>query len=237
MPPDAARRRVRPDTRHGTSDAPPGRRDAAKTAIFPRFFRPSRQKTLANALAREKNAHARERGASRESRGRGTIPGSPTSTRSYHTMATAKKPAAKKPAAKAAKATKATKAPAARKAAPAASAGKPVLAPAALKPIAEPLKKTDLMAKLAEIANVEIKHAKAVIAALEAVIVASLHKKGAKQFVLPGVFKATTVAKPATKARKGINPFTKEEVTFAAKPASVKVRVRALKKVNSAIAG
>ena len=57
------------------------------------------------------------------------------------------------------------------------------------------------------------------------------------QFVLPGLFKATTVQKPATKARKGINPFTKEEVTFAAKPASVKVRVRALKKVNSAISG
>jgi nucleoid DNA-binding protein len=157
-------------------------------------------------------------------------------------MATAKKPAAKKPAAKkaapaAAKATKATKAPAARKAAPVASAGKPVLNPAPIKPLAGPLKKTDLMTKLSEIANVEIRHAKAVMAALEQVIVASLHKKGAKQFVLPGLFKATTVAKPATKARKGINPFTKQEVTFAAKPASVKVRVRALKKVNSAVAG
>ncbi|HYF59003.1 MAG TPA: HU family DNA-binding protein [Burkholderiaceae bacterium] len=113
---------------------------------------------------------------------------------------------------------------------------KPVLNPAPLKPIAEPLKKTALLAKLAEVANVDPRAAKAVYAALEAVMVASLHKKGAKQFVMPGILKATTVMKPATKARKGINPFTKEEVTFKAKPASVKVRVRALAKVNAAIA-
>lgn len=148
--------------------------------------------------------------------------------------------ATKTPAKKAAKATKApakaaAKKAAAPKAAPAA-ASKPNLAPAAVKPIAEPLKKTALVAKVAEVANVDAKATKAVLAALEAVMVASLNKKGAKSFVMPGIFKATTVVKPATKARKGINPFTKEEVTFKAKPASVKVRIRALAKVNKAIA-
>jgi nucleoid DNA-binding protein len=113
---------------------------------------------------------------------------------------------------------------------------KPNLSPAPVKPIAEPLKKTALIAKVAEVANVDPKAAKAMLAALEAIMVASLSKKGAKAFVMPGIFKATTVVKPATKARKGINPFTKEEVTFKAKPASVKVRIRALAKVNQAIA-
>jgi nucleoid DNA-binding protein len=153
-------------------------------------------------------------------------------------MATAKKPAAKKVAAKPA-AKKPVK-PAAVK--PAASrkvaepmTGKPVLSPAPLKPIAAPLKKTGLVEKLAEVSNVETRAVKAVLAALEVVMVASLNKKGAKTFQIPGVLKATTVATPAKPKRKGINPFTKQEVWFAAKPASVKVRLRALKKLNGAI--
>jgi nucleoid DNA-binding protein len=146
----------------------------------------------------------------------------------------AQKPSATKSAAKKAVApTSATRGAARKATAPAAQA--PVLAPAALKPIAEPLGKRALLERVAEVANVDPKTAKAVVAALEAIMIASLHKKGAKQFVMPGLFKATTVAKPATKARKGINPFTKEETTFKAKPASVKVRIRALAKVNAAI--
>ena len=47
-----------------------------------------------------------------------------------------------------------------------------------------------------------------------------------------GMMKITTVKKPAKKARKGINPFTAEEAVFRAKPASVSVRVRALKKLK-----
>ncbi len=162
-------------------------------------------------------------------------------------MATAKKPASKKSAPKKAATKPAAKKtaakPVAKKAAakpvakaPVAAAAKPVLAPAPLKPLAKALNKTALVEKLAEVSNVEPRAVKAVVAALEAVMVASLHKKGAKSFVMPGVFKATTVATPAKPARKGINPFTKEMVTFKAKPASVKVRLRALKKVNGAIA-
>ena len=53
--------------------------------------------------------------------------------------------------------------------------------------------------------------------------------KGSGLFTLPGLLKMKVVKKPATKARKGINPFTKEEMTFKAKPASKKVRVLPLK--------
>jgi len=52
------------------------------------------------------------------------------------------------------------------------------------------------------------------------------------EFVLPGLMKIQTVKKPAKKARKGINPFTKEEVMFKAKPASTTVKVRPLKKLK-----
>jgi nucleoid DNA-binding protein len=163
-------------------------------------------------------------------------------------MATTKKPAAKKPAAKAAapaakKAAPAKKAGAATKAAPPKAAAKPAAAkpaapnvkPAPMKPIAKPLTKQGLLAHVAEHAAVELKAVKAVIASLEATILASLHKKGAKSFAWPGLFKATLVSTPARPARKGINPFTKEEQMFAAKPASAKIRMRALKKANEAI--
>jgi hypothetical protein len=75
-----------------------------------------------------------------------------------------------------------------------------------------------------------------VLAALESTMVGSINKKGVGSFALPGLLKVTAVAVPAKKARKGINPFTKEETTFKAKPASVKLKVRALKKLKDAAA-
>jgi len=143
-------------------------------------------------------------------------------------MATAKK------AAKAA-----TNRAAAKKAAKAAPVKAPraAAAPAAgsaMKPIKETLGKTGLVTHLAETTGVEPKAVKAVMAALEATVLASVNKKGAGAFVLPGLLKVTAVAVPATKARKGINPFTKEPTVFKAKPATVKLRVRPLKKLKDA---
>lgn len=145
----------------------------------------------------------------------------------------AKKAPAKKPAAK--KAAPAKKAPAKKAAPAAAKAAAPNVKPAPMKPIAKPLGKQGLLAHLAESAAVDLKAVKAVVANLEATILASLHKKGARGFVWPGLFKATLVSTPARPARKGINPFTKQEQMFAAKPASAKIRIRALKKANEAI--
>jgi len=142
-------------------------------------------------------------------------------------MATAKKAAAKAPAAKA----PAKKAPA-KKAAAKAPATK--AAPAALKPIKKSLNKTELTAVLAEQSGVEPKAVKAVLAALDSVVAASVAKKGAGEFTMPGLFKVTATQVPAKKARKGIDPFTKQERMFAAKPATVKVKLRALKKLKDA---
>jgi hypothetical protein len=54
-------------------------------------------------------------------------------------------------------------------------------------------------------------------------------KRGPGVFVVPGLMKITVVQKPATPERKGINPFTKQEQIFKAKPARRVVKVRPLK--------
>ncbi len=134
---------------------------------------------------------------------------------------------AAKPAAKAAP--KAAKAPA-KAAAPKAVKA----APAKLKPIAAAMNKTELVAHLATQASVEPKAVKAVLAALEGAITASLHKKGARNFVLPGIVKLVAEDIPAKKRRFGKNPFTGAEQWFAAKPASVRLKARPLKKAKDA---
>lgn len=80
----------------------------------------------------------------------------------------------------------------------------------------------------------DAKTVKAVLGSLEATILASIAKKGAGAFTWPGVLKVTALQVPAKKARKGIDPFTKVERMFAAKPASVKVKARFFKKVKDA---
>ncbi len=105
---------------------------------------------------------------------------------------------------------------------------------AAPKPIKEPLNRTALIAYIVEQTGQAAKDVKATLAALESAIVGSLNKKGAGEFVLPGLLKIVTVKVPAKPKHKGINPFTKVEQMFAAKPASVKVKVRTLKKLKDA---
>ena len=76
---------------------------------------------------------------------------------------------------------------------------------------------------------------KEVLGALTAVMAADLGKKGSGEFNFNGLIKLRTVDKPATKARKGRNPFTGEEIMIKAKPASRKVRARALRSLNGLI--
>ena len=119
---------------------------------------------------------------------------------------------------------------ASKKAAPAKSAAKP--GPA--KPIKDSLSKSGLVAHLSENSGVAARDVRAVLASLEGAVSGSLSKKGAGSFTLPGLLKITAVNVPAKPKRKGINPFTKEEQWFAAKPATTKVKVRPLKKLKDA---
>jgi len=150
-------------------------------------------------------------------------------------MATAKKTMTKPSAKSAAPAKKIVKAAVpAKKAAKAVKAAAPAKTPAAVKPIKTAFNKTSLVAHLAEMAAVEVKAVKAIIASLEATILASLHKKGLGSFTLPGLLKVNVINVAAKKKRTGIDPFTKQERVFAAKPATVKIKTRALKKLKDA---
>jgi nucleoid DNA-binding protein len=141
----------------------------------------------------------------------------------------AAKPAAKKVAAK----------PAAKKAAPkkaAKPAAKKVVAPKAVAKPSGPVKsrysKSQIVQEIADITSVARKEVGKMLEHLEDIIARHLSPKGPGEFVLPGILKINAIKKPAKKARKGINPFTGEEVMFKAKPASTAVKVRPLKKLK-----
>lgn len=106
----------------------------------------------------------------------------------------------------------------------------------AAKPVKGVLTKSALIHHLAGTTGAAAKDVRAILAALESTIHAAIGKKGGRTFVLPGLLKITVVNVPAKKARKGVNPFTGEPTTFKARPATVKVKVRAMKRLKDAAA-
>ncbi len=127
----------------------------------------------------------------------------------------------------------AKKAPAKKKAPARKKAPVKAAAPAKKVPtIKEKMTKTQIMASIADSTGLSKKQVGDVLAELETLIEGSIKKRAVGEFTLPGLMKITTVKKPAVKARKGINPFTGEETMFKAKPASVAVKVRPLKKMK-----
>jgi len=142
-------------------------------------------------------------------------------------MPTSAKTAAKKAATKAA--TKTAAAPVKKVAAKkAASTPATVAKKAAVK--------TTLAAHLSDRATVDLKAVKAVLSALEDTILGAVHKKGAGEFTLSGLLKITAQVVPAKKRRFGKDPFSGEDRWFDAKPASVRIKARALKKLKDAAA-
>jgi nucleoid DNA-binding protein len=120
----------------------------------------------------------------------------------------------------------------AKKAVKKTTAKKVAAAPKKLPAIKEAMRKTEIFAKIAEDTELTRKQVAAVFESLGDLMHRHLKKRAAGEFTLPGMMKLRVVRKPATKARKGINPFTGEETTFAAKPARNVVKVRPLKKVK-----
>jgi len=106
--------------------------------------------------------------------------------------------------------------------------------PLDIKPIKEKFTKTQLNEYLELTSGVPKKDVRKVIMALEKVILGSVMKKGLREFTLPGVLKVVTKDIPARKAKKGINPFTKEPCVFKAKPAMTRVKARPMKKLKDA---
>jgi len=87
------------------------------------------------------------------------------------------------------------------------------------KAAAKPMTKTEILSALAEGTGLNRKEVANVLEELGELLGKSLGKRGPGVFNIPGLMKVKVIRKPATKARKGINPFTKEEQMFKAKPA------------------
>ena len=101
--------------------------------------------------------------------------------------------------------------------------------------VKEPMSKTAILTEIADSTELTKKQVQAVFDELAVVMERHVTKRGAGMFTLPGLLKVTVVRKPATKARKGINPFTGEETTFKAKPARNVVKIRPLKKLKDMV--
>lgn len=103
------------------------------------------------------------------------------------------------------------------------------------KPVKEALTKTALINMIAQENGLTREAAKGVLATIENAMTGSIHPKGVGEFTFPGHFKIALQKVPARKAGTLVrNPATGEMVPGAAKPASVRVKLRALAKLKAA---
>lgn len=101
--------------------------------------------------------------------------------------------------------------------------------------VKKPMTKSAIMAEVADNTGLTKKQVSSVFDELNILIERHVKPRSPKQFILPGLLKIEVKRKPATKARKGTNPFTGEEMMFKAKPARDIVKIRPLKKVKDMV--
>ncbi len=89
--------------------------------------------------------------------------------------------------------------------------------------------KSEILSAIADDTGLSRKEVSSVFDALARQIEKNVGRRGPGLFAVPGLMKIKVIKKPATKARKGINPFTGEETVFKAKPARKVVKVLPLK--------
>jgi nucleoid DNA-binding protein len=102
-------------------------------------------------------------------------------------------------------------------------------------PGAKPPTKSELYTSIAGETGLSRKQVGAVFDAFAEQLKKNLGGRGSGKFVVPGLMKVKVVKKPATKARKGINPFTKEATVFKAKPARKVVKIQPMKALKSMV--
>ncbi|MBI1422030.1 MAG: DNA-binding protein [Gammaproteobacteria bacterium] len=108
-------------------------------------------------------------------------------------------------------------------------------AAAPVKSFKEPMTKSALYMAISEKTGLKKKDVVAVFDELTSIINGHVKKNAAGLFTMPGLMKVKVVRKPATKARKGINPFTGEPTVFKAKPARNVVKVLPLKALKEMV--
>lgn len=99
----------------------------------------------------------------------------------------------------------------------------------------KPPTKSEIYAHIADDTGLTRKQVGEVFDSLAGLMKKSLGRKGAGVFTVPGLMKVTVRTRPATKARKGVNPFTGEAMTFKAKPARKAVKITALKNLKDMV--
>jgi nucleoid DNA-binding protein len=97
------------------------------------------------------------------------------------------------------------------------------------------MSKGQFVTAVAEKSGLTKKETNAALEAITAVVTRELGKKGPGEVVFPGLLKLSVVNKPATREHAGVNPFTKEPMTYKAKAARKVVKIRALKALTDAV--
>ena len=95
--------------------------------------------------------------------------------------------------------------------------------------------KSAVIGEISEITGLTRKEVSSVFQSMAGLLKKDLGKKGPGLFTVPGLMKVRCVRKPATKARRGINPFTGQEMMFKAKPARNVVKIGALKALKDMV--
>ncbi|MEM9066376.1 MAG: HU family DNA-binding protein [Planctomycetota bacterium] len=95
--------------------------------------------------------------------------------------------------------------------------------------------KSEVLTVLSDQTGVPKRDVAQIFEVMHQMIAADLKKGNIGAFNVPGLMKVVVQRKPATKARKGINPFTKEETIFKAKPARNVVKIRPLKALKDSV--
>jgi len=101
--------------------------------------------------------------------------------------------------------------------------------------VKKPMTKSAIINEIAQNTELNKKQVSSVLDELAILVERHIKKRAPGQFTLPGLMKIEVKKKPATKARKGINPFTREETMFKAKPARKVVKIKPLKKVKDMV--
>ncbi len=99
----------------------------------------------------------------------------------------------------------------------------------------KPMTKSEIVSGISDTTGLTKKDVGSVFEAMSAQIKKSLGRSGPGAYTVPGLMKLVVKRKPATKARKGINPFTGEETMFKAKPARNVVKIRPLKNLKDMV--
>ncbi len=104
-----------------------------------------------------------------------------------------------------------------------------------ISPATKPRSKGEFYRTICDTTELSRKQVVSVFDTMAKLLAADLGKSGPGVCNVAGLMKVMVVRKPATKARKGINPFTKEEVMFKAKPARNVIKVRPLKTLKALV--